>query len=85
MSSRYNPNWYWRGPVWPQLSYLIMVAADRSGRSDVARLVADSLIRGAVTSGFSEYWHPDTGKAKGATPQGWATLALDAVMTSERL
>jgi hypothetical protein len=81
----YNPNWYWRGPVWPQLSYLIMVAADRNGRSHVARLVADSLIRGAVTSGFSEYWHPDTGKAKGATPQGWATLALDAMMTSEGL
>jgi hypothetical protein len=81
----YNPNWYWRGPVWPQLSYLIMVAAVRNGRSHVARLVADSLIRGAVTSGFSEYWHPDTGKAKGATPQGWATLALDAVMTSDGL
>jgi glucosylglycerate hydrolase len=79
----YNPNWYWRGPVWPQLSYLIMLAAVRKGRSHDARLVADSLIRGAVTSGFSEYWHPDTGRAKGATPQGWATLALDAVMTSE--
>jgi hypothetical protein len=81
----YNPNWYWRGPVWPQLSYLIMLAAVRNGRSHDARLVADSLIRGAVTSGFSEYWHPDTGKAKGATPQGWATLALDALMTSESL
>jgi hypothetical protein len=81
----YNPNWYWRGPVWPQLSYLVMLAAVRNGRSHDARLVADSLIRGAVTSGFSEYWHPHTGKAKGATPQGWATLALDAVMTSEGL
>ncbi len=79
----YNPNWYWRGPVWPQLSYLIMVAAVRNGRAHDARLVADSLIRGAVTSGFSEYWNPDTGKARGATPQGWATLALAAVMTSE--
>jgi hypothetical protein len=81
----YNPNWYWRGPVWPQLSYLIMLAAVRNGRSHDARLAANSLIRGAVRSGFSEYWHPDTGRAKGATPQGWAALALDAVMTSEGL
>jgi len=81
----YNPNWYWRGPVWPQLSYLIMLAADRQGRSHEARLAADSLIRGAVTSGFSEYWHPDTGEAKGATPQGWATLASEALITSEGL
>jgi hypothetical protein len=77
--SVFSPDTYWRGPAWPQLTYLLWLAARRAG--DVAR--ADDLAlmarRGAVRSGFAEYWNPTTGRGLGAVPQSWTTLAV--VMT----
>jgi hypothetical protein len=76
----YDPRTYWRGPVWPQLTYLVMVAAMRHERRERAITAASALVEGCVRSGFSEYWHPETGKARGATPQGWAALAWNGVL-----
>ncbi len=73
---RYDPLSYWRGPAWPQLSYLVWLAARRWDRSDVADAVRAWTHRGAVASGFAEYWHPDTGRGLGAVPQTWATIAV---------
>jgi hypothetical protein len=41
----------------------------------VAAALRRGLIDGAVTSGFAEYWHPDTGVGGGAVPQSWTGLA----------
>jgi hypothetical protein len=70
----FSPAVYWRGSAWPQLSYLLWVAARRSGRPDVADRVRDTTIRGAVRSGFAEHWHPDSGAGLGAVPQSWTGL-----------
>ena len=66
---------YWRGPAWPQLTYLLWVAAHRRGRTAVADDLAARLVTGARRSGLAEYWHPDTGEGLGAVPQSWAALA----------
>ena len=71
----FAPHTYWRGPAWPQLTYLLWVAACRWSLDDLARDLAAALVRGARRSGFAEYWDPDTGAELGARPQGWATLA----------
>jgi hypothetical protein len=71
----FDPRRYWRGPAWPQLTYLFWVAAWRQDRPDVAEALAGSLVDGALASGFAEYWHPDTGEGLGARPQSWAALA----------
>jgi hypothetical protein len=71
----YSPTTYWRGPAWPQLTYLLWVAARRRGRSDVADGLRTAVVRGASASGFAEYWHPDTGVGSGAVPQSWTGLA----------
>ena len=71
----YDPNAYWRGPAWPQLNYMMSVAAKRWGREDVYAAIAATTMRGVLSSGFSEYWNPDTGAPLGARPQGWAALA----------
>jgi hypothetical protein len=65
---------YWRGPAWPQLTYLFWLAATRRGAGAAGELAA-RLVRGAERSGFAEYWHPDTGAGLGAVPQSWAALA----------
>jgi len=58
---------YWRGPVWPQLAYLLWCAdAD----------VASSTVRGASSSGLAEYWDADDGTGLGAIPQSWSGLSL---------
>lgn len=72
----YDPNAYWRGPTWPQLDYLLWVAAVRAGRREDARRIAERTTRGAVASGFAEYWNPDTGVGRGAVPQSWTGLVL---------
>lgn len=71
----YDPTAYWRGPAWPQLTYLLWVAARRRGRADDAERLATALVRGAERSGLAEYWEPDTGAGLGAVPQSWAALA----------
>ena len=71
----FDPATYWRGPVWPQLCYLLWLAARRRGADAIADAVARGLVHGAVTSGFAEHWHPDTGSGQGAQPQSWTGLA----------
>lgn len=70
----FDPRSYWRGPSWPQLTYLLWVALDRSGQADAARALAVTARRTAVTSGFAEYADPFTGEGLGAVPQSWAGL-----------
>jgi hypothetical protein len=58
---------YWRGPVWPQLAYLLWLAGAP---------VADTTVRGSESSELSEFWDPDDGTGLGASPQSWTCLAI---------
>jgi hypothetical protein len=58
---------YWRGPVWPQLAYLLWLAGAP---------IAETSVRGAESSGLSEFWDPDDGTGLGASPQSWTCLAI---------
>ncbi len=71
----YEPNAYWRGPAWPQLSYLLWLGAQRCGHTQVAATIASSTVAGAMQSNFGEYWHPDDASTTGAVPQAWTALA----------
>ena len=71
----FDPTGYWRGPVWPQLAYLLVLAVGHHDPAAADRLAA-ATVAGAWTSGLAEYWHPDTGVGMGAVPQAWAGLAL---------
>ncbi len=72
----FDPDTYWRGPSWPQLTYLLAVAGRQAGRDDVAGKLMESLRGAAVESDFAEFWNPDTGEGRGAAPQTWTTLAF---------
>jgi hypothetical protein len=71
----FRPDVYWRGSAWPQLTYLLRLAAIAAGRRDVTVSLATSLRYGATSSGLAEHWHPDTGAPLGAVPQSWTALA----------
>lgn len=71
----YDPNEYWRGPAWPQLSYLLYLAARRVNHNAAPKL-ANQFVAGAAKSGLAEFWNPENGEGRGAMPQSWAGLAL---------
>lgn len=71
----FDPDQYWRGPAWPQLTFLLICAAIEHGREEQAIQLTELLCRGALHSHFAEYWNPITGAGHGATPQSWTALA----------
>lgn len=72
----YDAATYWRGPVWPQLAYLLWIALDGRGEADAAEVVRTTTIAGATESGLAEYWDGESGRGLGAIPQSWTGLAL---------
>jgi glucosylglycerate hydrolase len=72
----YEPAAYWRGSAWPQLTYLLWVAATSSGSDEARSALARSIVAGVERSGYAEHWVADTGAPLGAVPQTWSTLAL---------
>lgn len=71
----YQATKYWRGPAWPQLNFLAMLAARRCADDALADALADSTKRSCMRSGFAEYWNAETGRGLGARPQSWAAVA----------
>ncbi len=71
----FDPQRYWRGPAWPQLTYLLWVAAARSNASAARGALVRSMVAGSVRSGFAEHWNPSSGAALGAVPQSWTALS----------
>lgn len=72
----HEPGSYWRGPAWPQLSYLLWLAARRDGRHALAQQIGSGTAAAASLTGLAEYWDADTGAGGGAVPQSWTALAL---------
>lgn len=71
----FDPDRYWRGPAWPQLGYLVWLAARRAADHTTADAVAAATAAGAVASGWAEFWNPDSAVGHGASPQSWTGLA----------
>lgn len=67
---------YWRGPAWPQLTYLLWVAARRRGHRRAQSALGASLITGAQRSNWAEYWDASDGHGLGAAPQSWTAIAV---------
>ena len=67
---------YWRGPAWPQLTYLLWLSTSSVYARTAAASLSRSMVTGAVSSGFAEYWEAGTGRALGAVPQTWSALAV---------
>lgn len=72
----YDPDTYWRGPAWPPLNYLFQRAFLGQGMAREAEAMAELTAKGAVASGWAEYWNPENGRGLGAVPQSWAGLVI---------
>ena len=75
---RFRPALYWRGPVWINANWLLMHGLRRYGALKEARALRDAMIELARHGGFSEHYHPITGRGHGGAEFAWsAALVLD--------
>jgi glucosylglycerate hydrolase len=75
----FEPDNYWRGPVWPVINWLLWQSLSQLGQSDRAgQIRSESLSQIAADGEFGEYFEPFTGKQLGSAQQSWtAAVTLD--------
>jgi glucosylglycerate hydrolase len=75
---RFHPRSYWRGPIWPVVTWLLwrsLVREGEVGRAEALRLAA---LHQLSEGGIAEYFEPFTGEPLGSDGQSWtAAVALD--------
>lgn len=77
-SSDFRPRSYWRGPVWPCMSWLLSWALGRGGEHEAAGRLRQASLDQLDGLDFAEYYEPFTGDPLGSLRQSWtAAVALD--------
>jgi hypothetical protein len=77
---RFDPNLYWRGPVWPILNWVLHRGLARYGFDELAARVRTTVIALAEDGGFWEHYDPVTRKGHGGASFSWtAALVLDLI------
>jgi len=76
VSRDFRPREYWRGPVWPVLTWLFSWCFARRGWAERARLLRQEGLRQASDGSFAEYYEPFTGEPLGSMQQSWTAAAV---------
>lgn len=76
MSPDFRPREYWRGPVWPVLTWLFSWAFARRGWAERSLLLRREGLRQASDGTFAEYYDPFTGEPLGSMQQSWTAAAV---------
>lgn len=76
VSRDFRPREYWRGPVWPVLTWLFSWALARRGWPERAALLRREGLRQAADGTFAEYYEPFTGEPLGSMQQSWTAAAV---------
>jgi hypothetical protein len=83
-SAAYNPDCYWRGPVWPVFTWLLWWALSRTGEASVASTLRSASLDQLRDETFAEYYQPETGAPLGSLRQSWtAAAALDWLLDED--
>jgi glycogen debranching enzyme len=75
----FDPEGFWRGPVWMASNWFVFRGLVRYGHGDLARRVLESSAALLERSGFREYFNPDTGEGYGAQGFTWGALVVDMI------
>jgi hypothetical protein len=83
-SPGFDPQCYWRGPVWPVVTWLLTWALRRSGETAVAARLRSASLQQLGDGTLAEYYHPMTGAPLGSRHQSWTAAAtLDWLLDQE--
>ncbi len=72
----FEPERYWRGPVWVQVNWLIAQGLKRYGYAALAGRLREDIFELVEGSGFHEYYHPVTGEGLGGRAFSWTAALL---------
>ncbi len=76
-SPKYDPDGYWRGPIWGPSTHLIFDGLVDAGETDLARMVAQRFCDMCVgTPGFWENYDAQTGKGLRCPGYSWTAAAF---------
>lgn len=77
-SPRFHPRTYWRGPIWPFLTWFLAWSTDPVTEADWYRRVRTEALAQLADLSFAEYYEPFTGEPLGSCDQAWtAAVALE--------
>ncbi len=81
----FNPQRYWRGPAWANLTWVVRRGMLRAGRRGAAEALATGLLRTVAREGFREYFDAGTGAGAGTSDFSWtAAVVLDLLAERAR-
>ena len=81
----FDPDRYWRGPIWLNTNWLLWHGLRNHGRHVLAEEIVASSFELVRRSGFREYFDPLDGSGRGSDRFSWsAALFTDMVLTSRR-
>lgn len=75
-SAEFRSREYWRGPVWPVLTWLFSWAFARRGWAERSAMLRREGLRQAADGTFAEYYEPFTGEPLGSMQQSWTAAAV---------
>ena len=76
ISADFKPREYWRGPVWPVMTWLFSWAFARRGWTERSAQLREEGLRQAQDGSFAEYYEPFTGAPLGSMQQSWTAAAV---------
>jgi Trehalase len=80
----FEPQRYWRGPVWLIVNWMLIDGLRRNARPDLAERVRRDSLALVKRSGFAEYFSPLTGAPLGGSAFSWtAAMYLHLAADSE--
>lgn len=79
----FEPQRYWRGPVWAVVNWMIATGLAEAGDPQTAALVRSETRRLIGQAGFSEYFNPVDGAGIGGGAFSW-TAAIDLLLGEDQ-
>jgi mannosylglycerate hydrolase len=77
----FDPARYWRGPVWPMISWVIHLGLRRHGFDGEADTLRSTQLGLARSGGFWEHYNAKTGEGQGTEHLSWtAAIVLDLLL-----
>jgi hypothetical protein len=76
VSKDFRPREYWRGPVWPVMSWLFSWVFAHRGWAERSFMLRAEALRQASDGSFAEYYEPFTGEPLGSMQQSWTAASV---------